>query len=415
MIRMQIRSKDVELLCGQPDALEALLSRKARPCVTVPFSEETVALLDGVSRKLLHDAAAKAYPDVATFAFFCRKAHLSQLAAKYRELSEGRIGRGLAFHIAPSNVPINFAYTLAMGLLAGNTCVVKASSKSFAQTRIVADAFCAVLAEPEMRVLRERVFVVEYGREHQEVTEAFSAICQVRVIWGGDQTVRAVREASLPPRSFDVTFADRYSLAAFSSEAVLAAGQEPGGLRRLAQAFYNDTYLYDQNACSSPRLIFWLGEPAVTEAARRAFWQAVQEDIRDRYPVKSVVVVDKWTAACRTAIEVPGTRIEPREDNRMMRVTIPELTKRLPDFRSAGGLYHEYLASSLDALADIVDERYQTMSYYGLNPGKLRAFVLSHGLLGIDRIVPVGRTAEMGTVWDGQDFILSLSRVVALV
>lgn len=414
MIRMQTRFRDVRLLCGDEAALDALLSRRARPAVCRPFAEETLALLDGVSRRLMQDAEAKRYSDVATFAFFCRRAHLSQLAARYQEASAERIGRGLAFHIAPSNVPINFAYTLVMGLLAGDTCVVKASSKSFAQTEIVAAAFRAVLAEPGRRALRDRVFVVEYGREQQEVTEALSAVCHVRVIWGGDATIRAVREAPLLPRSFDVTFADRYSLAAFSAAAVLAASEDAGTMRRLVQAFYNDTYLYDQNACSSPRLISWLGEPDVAEAARAAFWQAVHKELCERYLVEPVVAVDKWTAACRTAIEVPGAKIEPGEDNRIVRATVPRLTRQLPGLRSAGGLYHEYVATSLDALADIVDEKYQTLAYYGLDAAELRAFVIAHGLLGIDRIVPVGRTAEMGTVWDGQDFILSLSRAISL-
>ncbi|MDY6268317.1 MAG: acyl-CoA reductase, partial [Selenomonadaceae bacterium] len=377
--------------------------------------EDVMALLDGVSRNLLYDAEARKYPDVATFAFFCRRAHLLQLAEQYHGRMEGRIGRGLVFHIAPSNVPINFAYTLVMGLLAGNTCVAKASSKSFPQTEIVAAAFREEIAKLELPRMRDRVFVVEYGRKQQDVTEAFSAICHVRVIWGGDATIRAVREAELPPRSFDVTFADRYSLAALSAATVLAMSQEPEKLRRLAQAFYNDTYLYDQNACSSPRLICWVGEPDVTEAARQAFWKAVHETLRNRYSVEPVVAVDKWTAACRTAIEVPGAQIERGVDNRIVRVAVPELTVQLPELRSAGGLYHEYAATSLEALAGIVDEKYQTLSYYGLDPGELRAFVLAHGLLGIDRIVPVGRTAEMGTVWDGQDFIETLSRIVALI
>lgn len=402
------------MLCGQQEALEALLARTARPQPRPPFAPVVLDLLDRVAKRLLHEAEAKAYPDVVTFGFFCRRANLGKLAERYAAASAVRLGRGLSFHIAPSNVPINFAYTLVHGLLAGNVCVVKASSKAFAQTHLVAAAFAEALAAPECAALHGSVFVVEYGRERQDLTEAFSRICDVRVVWGGDATIAAVRKAALPPRAYDVTFADRYSLAAFSAEAVCALAGDAARLRRLAQAFYNDTYLYDQNACSSPRLIVWLGERRAAQRAQEVFWTAVLRELRDRYPVEPVVMTNKLMAACRTAVAVPGARLVLGTDNRVMRVSLPELTPTLPDLRSAGGLYHEYVAASLDALAGIIDEKYQTLSYFGLDAEALRSFVIDHGLTGIDRIVPAGRTAEMGLVWDGYDLIETLSRVVTV-
>lgn len=414
MIRMKIQGTDVDVLCGDEAQLAALFARTARPQPQPPFAAEVLELLACLSDVLLHGAAAKAYPDVVTFAFFCRRAHLRQLAERYREAAETRIGRGLVFHIAPGNVPVNFAYTLVMGLLAGNVCVVKASSKPFAQTRIISAALARVLEEPEQAAMRERVFIVQYGREAQGVTEALSAICHARVIWGGDATIRRVREAALPPRAVEVTFADRYSFAVFSAAAVAATSREPKALQRLVQAFYNDTYLYDQNACTSPQLVVWLGTPDAAETARRAFWQAVQDEVR-AYPVEPVVAVDKLFAVCRTAIAVPGAKFVAGEDNRVVRVTLPRLTQQLSELRAPGGLFKEFVAPSLDALADVVDEKWQTLVYYGLSADELRAFVRAHGLTGIDRIVHVGRSTEMGTVWDGQDFILSLSRIVSIL
>lgn len=410
---MQIRSEELELLCGDAAQLERLCDGTARPQPWQPFDERVITYLGRVSRLLLHDNEAKAYPDVVTFGFFCRAANVRRLAEAYRTASVQRIGRGLAFHVAPSNVPINFAYTLVMGLLAGDVCIVKASSKAFVQTRIVADALSSAMEAMDMADMCSRVFVVQYGRAQQALTEAFSAVCHVRVIWGGDATIRAVRAAALPPRASDVTFADRYSLAVLSAAAVREAGKDAKRIQQLAQAFYNDTYLYDQNACSSPRLIYWLGKEADVREARARFWAAVHADIKARYPVEPVVAVDKWMAVCRTAIEVPGATLEPGRDNRIVRLTVPALERELQELRSAGGLFHECAAASLDALAAVVDEKVQTLAYYGLDPAALRAFVIAQGFLGIDRIVPVGRTAEMGTVWDGQDFIVSLSRIVA--
>lgn len=44
-------------------------------------------------------------------------------------------GRGVAFHIAPSNVAVNFAFSLAAGLLTGNANIVRLSSKPFPRPR----------------------------------------------------------------------------------------------------------------------------------------------------------------------------------------------------------------------------------------------------------------------------------------
>ena len=123
----------LRVLCGPDDPAIAAEAPSLRP-----FDERTTALLTALSAKLNRSPL----PDVATFAFFCRKASLTRLAEPYAADTD-RLGRGLVFHIAPSNVPINFAYSLVAALLAGNASIVKASSRDFEQVRAV----CAALRE----------------------------------------------------------------------------------------------------------------------------------------------------------------------------------------------------------------------------------------------------------------------------
>lgn len=59
-----------------------------------------------------------------------------------------------------------------------------------------------------------------------------------------------------------------------------------------------------------------------------------------------------------------------------------------------------------------MDEKYQTLGYYGCDKEALRSFVVSYGLRGIDRIVPLGHTADFSLVWDGRDLIRELSREI---
>ena len=402
VIPMQINLSAVKQLCGA-HSLESLNEVPSR----VPFDAEICEFLKSLSAKLLSDKEAKTYPDIVTFAFFCRKANLAKLQEEYTGKIENRLGRGIAFHIAPSNVPINFAYTLVAGLLAGNVCVVKASGKDFAQTRIIAKHMNALLEEM-YPALRPYVNVVVYDRTEQEVTEYFSALCNVRVIWGGDETVAAMRKAELAPRAFDIAFADRYSLMVFKASAIL----QTDNMAHLAQDFYNDTYLYDQNACSAPRLIYWIGEPDEIAAAKEKFWSAVHAYISPIYPIEPVVAVNKYVAFCRSAIELNDVREEPMPDNLISRMQIKSLSEALPEYRCAGGSFFEYDDIELQPLAAIVTSRYQTLGYYGLKPQELREWVRKNGLSGIDRIVPVGKTADFTMTWDGYDLILTLSRII---
>ena len=394
-------SNAVERLCGREP------EQGLRPLR--PFAPEALDFLSALSATLLKDREAKAYPDVITFAYFCRKAHLARLEEEYAGRLDGRLGRGVVFHIAPSNVPINFAYSLTAALLSGNGSIVKASSRDFPQTRIVCRAMEKLLTE-DFAPLAPYVCVVTYPREAQKVTEAFSARCDARVIWGGDETVRRVREAALPPRAVEVAFADRYSLLCIRPEAVTALSEE--ALERLAKDFYNDTYLTDQNACTSPRLIYWVGEGDSLEASER-FFRAMGAYARQRYELPAVTAVDKLTAACRAAMKLEGAEIVTSPDNWVTRVRVKALCPELYELRSPGGFFLEYAAPTLDALRDFVTPRVQTLSYLGLSPEELSRFVLENGLTGVDRIVPVGHTMDFALTWDGYDLIQTLSRKIS--
>ena len=397
------RSDAITLLCGG-DVLQS------KPLV--PFAEDVLAFLSDLGSALLKDKTAKMYPDVVTFAFFCRRANLEALKAGYAGQVDDRLGRGLTFHIAPSNVPINFAYSLVAALLAGNACVVKASSQDFPQTRIVCRAMQS-LFEGEHAAMASYVNVVIYARERQDVTESYSAECDARIIWGGDETVRRVRAAAMPPHAVEVTFPDRYSLLCVNAQTVLEMDNKQ--LMQTAQGFFNDTYLTDQNACTSPRLIYWLGSGAALREAQERFWNAVTAYAKPRYPVEPVVAVDKLTAAYRAAISLADAKVVPMADNTAVCIQVSALTPDIDEHRCAGGFFIEYADEALDALIPIVKRKYQTLSYIGLDKDELRRFVIENGLRGVDRIAPVGHSMDFALTWDGYDLIRTLSRRVAAI
>lgn len=371
----------------------------------VPFAENVIEFLNALSGALLKDRESRLYPDAITFAFFCRKANLQKLKEEYVLDGILRMGRGLLFHIAPSNVPINFGYSLVSGLLAGNTNVVRVSSKQFAQVDLIIKHLHALLASGEYDEVANRIALVRYDRT-SDANEMFSAMCNLRVIWGGDATIATIRQNSIPPRAFDVCFADRYSIAAINPDSIMEAND--ADMKKLAEGFYNDTYLFDQNACSAPHTIFWLQSEKL-ETAKERFWNAVHENVAAKYQLQAVMSVDKLTAFYRQAACM-DVRKEEMPDNVVVRTELKELPKNIEDFRCACGYFSEKTISSLDEIAPIVSIKYQSLGYYGFSKDELRNFVIRNRFQGLDRIVPIGETTAFALTWDGYNLIDTFTR-----
>ncbi len=399
---MQLNSSNISILCGKENFENLPYLKKL-----APFDNIICDFFAQLSAEILKKPESRQFPDVVTFGFFCRKGNISKLKADYEGRLHNRLARGVSFHIAPSNVPINFAYSLAAALMAGNVCIVRASAKPFRQTDLVCECINAVLESERFSDLSEYISVIRYAH-NKDITDYFSSLCDIRVIWGGDSTISEIRKSELPPRAVEIAFADRYSIAVMSSEAVLAAED----LSQTAHDFYNDTYLYDQNACSSPRLIYWLGDADRAFKASDKFFNSVHSFIKDKYKLEPVIAVDKYCTACRMAIDC-NADIVSSENNLISRIWLSSLNENVMNYRCAGGSFVEFAASDLNALAEIVTRKYQTLAYFGVDKAVLTDFVISKGLSGIDRIVPIGKTADFALVWDGYDLIMQMSRVIS--
>lgn len=389
--------ENIEWLVGSEETLNE------RP--VIPFDEHVIEKLDALSKALMKDPMSRQYPDVVTFAFFCRRGNLLKQKEIYKPSTSNlqpRLGLGMVFHIAPSNVPVNFAYSVVAGLLAGNTNVVRVSQKQFPQVDIIVKH----MRETHMH----RVAVVRYPHE-SNANEVFSSLCNVRVIWGGDATIETIRKNTIPARAFDICFADRYSIAAIRPKAIHEASDEE--MAKLAERFYNDTYLFDQNACSAPHLVCWEKGEGLAEAKKR-FWDVAYEYAKAHYQFQDVMAVDKLTALYKQAVAMP-THDEQTKDNVLRRVEIESLPCDIDSFRCAGGYFTECEIESLDDIAPIVSAKYQTLAYYGFEKPELEAFVQRNRLTGIDRIVPFGETTTFSLTWDGMNMIDKMSRIVSII
>ncbi len=370
------------------------------------YSEEALQFAGDLSQAILKAEGIRRYPDVVAFAFWCRRGNIEKLKEAFGDVST-RLGRGLVFHISPGNIPVNFAFTYMFGILSGCANIVRLPSRSFPQTDMLLDIIEKVLVNhPEVQ---KRTAFVRYSAD-DEITAEFSQMADARMIWGGDKTVENIKGLGAKPRCVDITFADRYSICMIDGDAVCKADESV--LKKLAEDFYNDTYLMDQNACSSPQMIFWINDSGV---AREKFWKAVYDLAKDRYYLQDAVSVDKYTMLCQEAIEkkniIAGYK---KTDNLLYRIEISKATSDITELRGKSGYFHETAISSISDINDIVTEKYQTLTYFGLDAESLRRSVIDNKLRGIDRIVPIGKALDISVIWDGYDLVRSLSRIVSL-
>lgn len=371
-----------------------------------PYYPLVCEFLNDLSSYLRSDKEAIVYPDVMAFAFWCRKANIAKLKTNFKE-EKDRLGLGLVFHITPSNVPINFAFSFAFGLLAGNANIVRVPSKEFKQIDIICRAIDKLFNRSKYNKIKPMTALIRY-EQNNETSAKLSANCNARIIWGGDETVRNIRKLPLPERAIEVVFSDRYSFCVIDAPSVNKLNEAE--LKRLAESFYNDSYLMDQNACSSPHLIVWQGKNK--PKAKEKFWTALSDIVAKKYQLADVSAVDKYTLLCQDAIELNNISGFKKHSSNVYRLLLGRLPENTDSLRGKCGYFYEYDADDINSLARIINSKYQTLTYFGENKLKLLDFVVENRLLGIDRIVPVGRALDIDVIWDGYDIIRNLSRII---
>lgn len=387
---------ETRFMVGTIDVLDA---RPVRP-----FDSEVIEFLAELSSALLADVQAKAFPDVISFAFWCRRSNLVSLEKKHSEACEHGLGRGRSLHIAPANVPVNFAFSFAFSHLAGNVDIVRVPSREFPQVDIICRVLSNIMKEKDYT----RAAFLRWPSD-SSTTEKLSQIVDSRIIWGGNKTVGLIRSMASKPRCLDIAFPDRYSLAIIHDESLCNLSDKE--MAALAKAFYNDTYLMDQNACSSPQVVAWLGH---AKSQRKRFWNAVSEEAHASYDLQGAISIDKYVHCFEDAIEREAI-FPDGFDGFLSVVSLNEAPSSLDELRGVGGYFYDFSIDSVVDVVHLLDQSCQTITYFGLDPNEIRDAVFSQGILGVDRIVPFGKAMDIGVVWDGFDLVDTLSRRVEVI
>lgn len=397
-----------ESLIATAPALDVLADAPPLPA----FAEPSVAFVDALSAELFRIPEARSYPELSALAFWMRRSSIVRLKEAHARRHEGHlsVARGTVLHFAPSNVDTIFVYSWFISLLCGNRNIVRLSTKVSVQTDLLVAAIGRVTARPEHAEIARRSLVVRYAADAR-TTALLSAHCDTRVIWGGDATVATIRQVPLPATATEIAFANKFSLGLFDAEGWVSASPEQK--TRWIDGFFNDAYWFDQMACSSPRLILWIGNPEQVEQARDSFWPALEQKVREKgVSFGDVDYVNKRIAQDVLSIEA-NVSIPAASGNDVARLWL-EVPALHADAHCGAGLFFESRIAHLGELRPLLSRKVQTVSYLGMHPDLLSAFVREAPVAGVDRFVPVGSALDFSNIWDGFDLMTVFTREITI-
>ena len=367
-----------------------------------------VDFLARLARKLLVPAVARRHPELGSLGFFLRPAELHRVVERMQRPDALVFPRGNVFHVPPANVDTIFVYSWALSALAGNHNVVRISERSATAADTILTALNEVLADADPVIARTQRMIT-YGRD-DAVTAALSQWADLRVIWGGDTAVEAIRKHPLRPSARDLTFPDRTSWAALSAAGWRAA--DPAKRREAVVGFSNDAYWFDQAACSSPRTVFLVGED--TDEVRAEFLELLLEVVDQRgWAVDAAMAVEKRVNAYGLAATgaISAMQFPANSVTAMSLGAVPDAPRRW----IGAGAFPFAQVSSLLELVPAMNRQDQTFSHFGFTTEELREFALALCGRGVDRIVPFGSALTFGSIWDGYDLPREFTRLTTLV
>lgn len=344
-------------------------------------------------------------PDLSTLGFHFRRSRINSYFNK--SYSDNKLlikGRGLIFHICPSNVALIYLYSAIYGYLSGNVNVIKISSRSLDDFNESINFINSINRELISDFYQSNCFI-SYSNQIN-ITSTISDSADMRVIWGGDDSVNKIKSIQGKVSSVDLAFPNKNSIAIIDCFEIKKLKSQK--YVELLNKFYRDAYLYDHNACSSPKLVFWLNRD---DSVVQKFWIDLSILIKNESSIS--LLRNSYLKFSRFAID--NDKHPARFFSMGLVVRDISLTFQLNNDNHAGlGFFNEFFADNLTQIELFLNDVLQTILYFGVELDELYDVINSLRFPGVHRVVPIGSALNMADVWDGQNFFTSMSRKIIL-
>jgi len=372
-----------------------------------PYDKKILAFLDEFSKNIRKHPSFKLFPDLHFLSLWCSKKEIMKIKNTIN-INEQRFARGLILHITPSNLPVNFAYSFIVSLLAGNSNIVKIPSKDFKETEIILETIDEIFKQKKFSLLKKSNYFIKTERE-SEIIKEISAKSDARMIWGGDNTIKYFKNIYSPPRCLDITFSDRFSFAVIDTKKYMELNDN--NKFNLAKKFFYDAYLSSQKACNSPHFLFWVGKKKLLMAQKK-FWADVINNVDKKFIFDDIQIMDKYVSLYENIVNNKYIKTINKENVRAYIVNINDKINSIENIRGVNGIFFQMNINYLNDLNKFINKKCQTITKFGFSTSQFKDLISKNNLLGADRIVNFGNAMQFSTIWDGHDLINSLTRII---
>ncbi len=377
---------------------DTTLDRFQNSELSLPFSEDVCQFVRDLSSALLkpgeHDAM-----ELKALAYWFRPSQLERLQAQFTKTHDGHTALpvGTVFQIAPGNTDIQYMYTALLSVLLGNRIAVRLSSKQSGIQGELFNVLAQLLSQERYVHLRERMLFFRCDHDAEIIT-SLSTLCNLRMLWGSNESIAAIRQTMPASSAKDIAFGHRTSLSLVNAESLLDDGQ----LAQFVDAWLRDVLTFEQQACSSPKALVWVGGRQSIESARSRLYDAIERATEtapsNTFALHQTTVAQALTMTISGSLSSAGS-IQFLQSSSSNASVLKHLTHH-----TGGGVMVELAYEELDVVADCLP-RCQTLTYFGFERESLcDAFGLA-GLSRFDRIEPVGSALEFHYIWDGYNFL----------
>ncbi len=312
---------------------------------------------------------------------------------------------GIVGHWPAANVAIQPILSMTCALLGGNAALVRIPRDLNELTRILVEKLAE--SDPD-EILMRRIFLVAFDHGRRDLHEAMAQVVDGAMVWGGREAVLQVRSLPFPHWTRLAVFGPRLSVAAMDTATWTNKDESKAWCRRLAR----DVWQFDQQACSSPQVIFLEKDAFHSIAEFAPFLKKAFEEENRAHPRRNI------SASLTSAIaharaswlleDTAHTAVFPKSPDWTL---LLGAGADLPQPTQGKTLTVLEVENLLDPIAKF-DGNVQTLGLGVSDPEKERLIADLAGKCGVDRIVKLGQMHTFVPPWDGVDLIRPMVRMV---
>jgi hypothetical protein len=308
------------------------------------------------------------------------------------------VPKGLVVHWIAGNIPLLGMFSWAISALLGNSNLVRISTRQ-------GDFITPILLRlrvlgPAGAEMARKTIIVRFDRDLESAHQTISDQADVRIAWGGMESVNAIH--SLPSRwqCEDVTFGPRMSMAVVDPNHL-----KKGMIGRLA----TDIVFFDQLACSSPQIIFVKKDNENKfDKLVRDLSQHLEQKVK-AFPRHRLDTSETYQIHLdRVRAILNGGRLFHDEETQW---TVIQIERPLTDVICGNRVIQVIPYANIDEIYEYIPSNIQTI-ITALDENDTQIFTEYAAYLGVCRFPRPGESNNFENPWDGIPLVSRLTKYV---